>query len=185
MTATLLINRMPLFSGLTVMIVLVILLALCIVLSPLLIFLYAALNGTADSGLGQRIGFVKLVGTIYDLVFVYLNLIFLMVCNLSTTYRSIVMLTSVFRATVNKSLLDMDTKFTSLSSTIYTLVLLLVLESGSSSSAGSTGLAVAMCTQFFLIFFKLVQDKIMLQNLARPLQDLNENRLSKVYKRVT
>ena len=175
---------MLLSSGLTVAIVMLALIALCIVLSPLLFFLYVALNGTADADLGKRIGFVKLVETIYNLVFVYLHLIFVMVTNLSTTYRSMVILTSVLRATVNKSLLDMDTKFTSLSSTIYTLILLLVLESSSSSSAGSSALAISMCLQFFLIFFKLVQDKVMLQNLARPLQDLNENRLSKVYVRV-
>jgi hypothetical protein len=50
-----------------------VLLALCIVLSPLIIFIYITLKGTADSGLGTRISLVKLVDGIYGAVFVYLE----------------------------------------------------------------------------------------------------------------
>lgn len=78
---------------------------------------------------------------------VYLQLLFVMVCNLSTTYRSFVMLTSVIRATVNKSLLDMDTKFTTLSNIIYSLILLLIIDQSSSASGGAAGLASSLCLQ--------------------------------------
>ena len=120
-----------------------------------------------------------LVDGIYGAAFVYLQLLFVMVCNLSTTYRSFVMLTSgmhayqknimkepyvtlketyyghtlmhtltsVIRATVNKSLLDMDTKFTTLSNIIYSLILLLIIDQSSSASGGAAGLASSLCLQ--------------------------------------
>ena len=77
---------------------------------------------------GLRITLVKTLDTVYGLIFNYIILIFTMVCNLSTTYRSFIMLTSVLRAQVNKSLLDMDAKLTTLSGIIYTLVLIVIVD---------------------------------------------------------
>ena len=59
--------------ALSVLALILVLLALCIVLSPLIIFIYVTLKGTADSGLGTRISLVKLVDSIYGAVFVYLQ----------------------------------------------------------------------------------------------------------------
>jgi hypothetical protein len=46
-----------------------------------------------------------------------------MATNLSTTYRAVSMIFMVLRATVNKSLKDMDKKLTNLANLIYNLVL--------------------------------------------------------------
>ena len=169
-------------AGLTVIAVLLLLLCLGILLSPILALCYVVMTGTSEEGLGTRITVIKLAGTVYGLICTYLFLIFTMVCNLSTTYRSLVMLGSVLRAQVNKSLLDMDAKLTTVSGIIYSLVLLVIIDdttAGGAPSQTATGLGSALALQLFSLFFKMVQEKVGLAAIAMPLKDLNENRLSK------
>jgi hypothetical protein len=62
----------------------------------------------------------------HALVFVcarQIEILFTMATNLSTTYRALSMISMVLRATVNKSLKDMDKKLTNLANLIYSLVM--------------------------------------------------------------
>ena len=52
-----------------------------------------------------------------------IEILFTMATNLSTTYRAFSMIVMVLRATVNKSLKDMDKKLTNLANLIYSLVM--------------------------------------------------------------
>ena len=162
--------------------VLLALLCLCMVLSPILMICYVLMTGKNPEGVKTRLILVNLVETVYGLIHTNVLLIWIMVCNLSTMYRTLVMLTGVVRLQVNKSLLDMDVKFTTVSNIIYTLVLIIVIDdttAGGSAKNTTTGLGAALATQLFSLFFKMVQEKVGLASAVSPLKDLNENRLSK------
>jgi len=165
----------------TILAILMLLSSILLLLSPVVLIILIILKGKSPERLGLRITVVNLVLTIYTLLFTQLNIIFTLVVNLSTCYRSFVMLGAVLRASVNKSLLDMDAKLTTLSSIIYSIVLLVLVEepSTSNSAASSTGVGTALAIQLFSLFFKLITEKVGLSNVAEPLKDLNENRLNK------
>ena len=169
-------------AAIVVAVVLLLLLGLFIVLSPILGICYVLMTGKTEGGLQTRLILVNLVGTVYGLIANYVLLIWIMVCNLSTMYRSFVMMTGLVRFQVNKSLLDMDQKFTTVSNIIYTLVMIIVIDdttSGGGAKNTTTGLGAALATQLFSLFFKMVQEKVGLASTVTPLKDLNENRLSK------
>lgn len=97
-------------------------------LFPIPLAIYSVLHNVSGSSLGTRITVVKLCGTIYKLLYMYLEIIFNLVCNFSTTYRVFVILFGVARGLVNKSLRDMDVKFTTISSSMYSFALLLIVK---------------------------------------------------------
>ena len=97
-------------------------------LFPIPLAIYSVLHNVSGSSLGTRITAVKLCGTIYKLLYMYLEIIFNLVCNFSTTYRVFVILFGVARGLVNKSLRDMDVKFTTISSSMYSFALLLIVK---------------------------------------------------------
>ena len=168
-------------ASITIILVLIALVLMFLLLSPVIYICYTLMNGKTEAGLGTRITLVKLVGIVYTLIYTYLYLIWVMVCNLSMTYRAFVMISAVVRLQVNKSLTDMDVKLTSVSGIIFLLVLIIVIDDKSSGSSPQTaaGLGSALAVQLFSLFLKMVQEKIGLGLVVRPLKDLNENRLSK------
>ncbi len=173
-------------ASITILLVLIALVFLLLVLSPVIYICYTLMNGKTEAGqpdhrLGRRITLVKLVGTVYTLIYTYLYLVWVMVCNLSMTYRAFVMISAILHLQVNKSLTDMDIKLTSVSGIIFLLVLIIVIDDKSSGSSPQTaaGLGSALAVQLASLFFKMVQEKIGLGLVVTPLKDLNENRLSK------
>jgi len=165
----------------TIVVILIILASLLLLFSPLVLVVWMTLKGTSPQGLGTRILVVNTIFTIYGLVFNNLYIIFTLVVNFSTCYRSFIMLGAVARWTVNKSLLDMDAKLTTLSSIIYTLVLLVLIEDKSpgESADSASGLGATLALQLVSLFFKIITEKVGLASIAEPLKDFNENRLSK------
>ena len=99
--------------------------------------------------------------------------VLLVMCvNFSTTFRIYKLVSTVYRLEVNRSIKDMDRKLTSLANTVYNL---LIIFSGSSSEGT---LLVSLIATLVLLLRQMNEEKVMLEQIAGPLKDFNENRLS-------
>jgi hypothetical protein len=102
-------------------------------------------------------------------------IIFLLVKNLSTCYRTWVYFHQTMRFSVNKSLVDMDVKINTVSAIMYGVALLLIVD----QTSGGSNIIASVVLQMILLLWMIVSENQSLHAVAVPLMDLNENRLSK------
>lgn len=109
---------------------------------------------------------------IKDILIHQIWVLLVMCVNFSTTFRIYKLASTVYKLEVNRSIKDMDRKLTSLANTVYNL---LIIFSGSSSEGA---LLVSLIASLVLLLRQMNEEKVMLQQIAGPLKDFNENRLS-------
>jgi hypothetical protein len=81
---------------------------------------------------------------------------------------------------VNPSIQDMDKKLTNLANTVFNLVLLVTLnEYTSCTTSNNTQLLISLGLSLLLLLYQMNLEKAQLENIRKPLEDLNENRLTK------
>eukprot|EP00802_Teleaulax_amphioxeia_P006157 Tamp_06161.p1 GENE.Tamp_06161~~Tamp_06161.p1 ORF type:complete len:465 (+),score=74.63 Tamp_06161:1163-2557(+) len=117
--------------------------------------------------------FVNTLLMIFNLVYGQIVVLAVMCVNFSTIYRVYKLLAAVVVRQVNSSIKDMDRKMTGLANTVYGLVLIFV-----TGSNPDTGLVSSLILSLVLLLKQMNEEKLKLQQIARPLKDFNENRLS-------
>jgi len=149
----------------------------CLALLPLSVFLgvlvwvyyVVAVRGSAV----KHAWFMGLLLMVFDIVYAQLHVVAVMCVNFSTVYRVYKLVSAVLVLQVNRSIKDMDRKMTSLANTVYGLVLLFVMGTNP-----DVALVASLTLTLVLLLKQMNEEKVMLQQIARPLKDFNENRLS-------
>ena len=117
--------------------------------------------------------FVFWVVGIKNFLLHHIGVIVIMCINFSTIYRIFKLVEAICLKQVNKSIKDMDRKMTSLANTVYGLVLLFA-----SGTSPDLSLMVSLMATLVLLLRQMNEEKVLLEQIARPLKDFNENRLS-------
>jgi hypothetical protein len=109
------------------------------------------------------------------------QVLYYMLINMSSTYRMVKLVKDVFLdGLVNPSIQDMDKKLTNLANTVFNLVLLVTLnEYTSCTTSNNTQLLISLGLSLLLLLYQMNLEKAQLENIRKPLEDLNENRLTK------
>jgi hypothetical protein len=173
-------------AGFVLVILTIVMLGLVLLLSPLLCLAYWKLHDKSDYSMGLRITLVGLLQTIWGIVYAQYVVLFVLVCNLSTSYRAFANLYQLINFTVNKSLVDMDIKINFVIDVVYTMTLLLIIDDVGNAAApidttanSQSPLMVSLGLKIFQLLYNMVNERMGLHAAVVPLNDLNENRLSK------
>jgi hypothetical protein len=161
---------------------------LLILLSPIIGICFYLLNKSKGQpeGIFLRITLAGIAQTVWGIIYGQGLVLYVLFSNLSTTYRAGVNLGHLINLTINKSLVDMDIKINFVTEFIYTMALLLLIDDTGNSSApntqgvqAQTNLYVAISTKLLQLLYNIVGERMALHAVVQPLNDLNENRLSK------
>jgi hypothetical protein len=140
-----------------------------LVVAPIVYFLDARERKSAT----KHARFIQMLVVIFGLVYQQLKIVAVMCVNFSTLYRMYMILRSAYNLQVNASIKDMDRKITSLANTVYSLLLLVV-----TGTEPDVALVTSLCLTLVQLLRQMNEEKLKLQQIANPLKDLNENRLS-------